>query len=305
MAQSPDRIMNRQPDMTEHHKIHTPQLTEKTRGGTEVRISRHPDKPLLFLLRMASRDMGVWDTSWDYLCQYFSVAQFDLKMPPAAQMSDTPLMFKSLAQGCVDVAHDLGFDQFHLLGWTGGAHVALSCAANFPDHVKSTTLIAPFFQLPDSRHLAIATEFMRVLMENGDRRLYSFYWFMAGLSPGFVRNRFGDVERWVRARMEGDRFIQTDTQRAMSWIQALRSFSLTAPELSSITIPTLIIGPGLDPAHIGPNADMAIALHKNISGSELEIATHYGSLMLLEAPEVFETMSRRFFERITHDSAPG
>lgn len=297
--------MNRLLDMPEGYKIHTTQKVEKTGDGTEVRISRDPDKPLLFLLRMASRDMGVWDTSWDYLCQYFSVAQFDLTMPPATEMSDTPLMFKNLAQCCVDVAHDLGFEQFHLLGWTGGAHVALSCAANFPEHVKSTTLIAPFFKLPDSRQLTIATEFMRVLMENGGRSLYSYYWFMAGLSPAFVQNRFDQVERWVHLRLDGDRFIQADTQRAIRWIQALRSFSLATPELSSITIPTLIIGPGLDPAHIGPNADMAIALHKNISGSELEIATDYGSLLLLEAPEVFETMSRRFFERITNDSAPG
>lgn len=46
--------------------------------GREVVVTEQAGKPLLFLLRMASRGMGVWDTVWDVLARRFSVAQFDL-----------------------------------------------------------------------------------------------------------------------------------------------------------------------------------------------------------------------------------
>lgn len=275
-----------------------------TPHGTRVRISAHPDKPLLFLLRMASGDTGIWDANWEYLHQYFSVAQFGLKMPSMREMSNPRLMFKSLAEDCVNVAQFLDADQFHILGWTGGAHVALCCAADFPERVNSITLIAPFFRLPDPRPLAVATDFMRVLMQNGGCGLYSYYWFMAGFSPAFVHSRFDEIERWVNARLGRDQFMQSDTERAVRWIQVLRTFSLADTELEKIAAPALIIGSGLDPAYIGPNSEMAHLLRKRLPCSELKIASDYGSLMMIEAPEAFQSMSHSFFERVSKHATP-
>ena len=270
-----------------------------TANGTKVHISPQPEKPLLFLLRMASGDMGIWDANWEYLCRYFSVAHFSLKMPSIPEMSDARLMFKRLAQDCLDVAQSLDANQFHILGWTGGAHVALCCAADFPEHVGSMTLVAPFFRLADSRPLSVATEFMRVLMQHGGRGLYSYYWFMAGFSPEFVRSQFNEIENWVDARLKRDQFMQSDPEKAIRWIQVLRTFSLADAELEKIAAPALIIGPGLDTAYIGPNSEMARALHDRIPCSELAITPDYGSLMMLEAPQVFQSISRSFFERVS------
>ncbi len=279
--------------------ILTQQTLERV-GETEVKISRSRGKPLLLLVRMASRGMGVWDTSWDYLAEYFTVAQFDLKMPSSDEMGDPASVFLGLAQDCVRIAQGLGFDRFHLLGWTGGAHVGLSCAVKFPRQLASLTLVAPFSRLPDARALSVASEFMAVLMEHGGRELYAYYWFLAGFSPAFVRRNFSEIERMVGARLDGDRFIKTNADNASQWSRVLRTFSLTDEELAAIKVPTLIIGPELDPAHIGPNAEMAEALHKRIAGSELVIGTGYGSLMLLEAPEAFQAASRSFFKTVTN-----
>jgi pimeloyl-ACP methyl ester carboxylesterase len=278
--------------------IKTPRNTENA-GGAEVCISRQAGKPLMLLVRMASREMGVWDSAWDSLCEYFTVAQFDLQLPSAAALEDPRSVFSKLAGDCVCVAKELGFKDFHLLGWTGGAHIALRCAADHPEMVRSCTLLSPFYPLPDMRPIEKGIEFMETMMEHGGRELYSYYWFMSGFSPAFLLSDFDNIARMVSARMAGDRFIKSDSKRAIKWIRALRGFWLDDSELASITTPVLIIGPGLDSGFVGPNSIMATRLHARIPGSSLEIAKNHGSLFLLEAPQLFPELSRKFFDRIT------
>lgn len=271
-----------------------PRTTESV-SGTEVCITRQPGKPLILLVRMASRDMGAWDTVWDDLCEFFSVAQFDLEMPSVAALEAPAVVFGTLSDACAAVASGLGYEDFHLLGWTGGTHVALRCAADFPARVRSCTLLNPFYRLGDMRAVDKGVEFMRVMMESGGRELYAYYWLMAGFSPGFVEKNFNAVERMVAARLRGDRFMQLDTARALQWIRALRGFWLTDARLQSIRTPTLIVGAGLDAGHFGPTAAMSSALHDRIPASTLRIAPDYGTLMLLEAPQEFWRLARPFY----------
>ena len=268
-------------------------------NGVDVRISRVPGKPLILLVRMASREMGVWETVWEPLCEHFTVAQFDLRLPSLDALNDPAAAFGSLAEHCVRVANALGFAHFHMLGWTGGAHIALRCAVDHPDAVRSCTLVSPFYPLPDMRSVEKGIEFMQTLMEHGGRELYSYYWFMSGLSPNFLQSRFDSVAGMVQARMSGDRFIKADTTRAIQWIRALRGFWIDATALEKLRTPILIVGPGLDCGFVGPSSEMASRLHAAIPGSELALADGYASLFLLEAPEVFVRLSKPFFERVT------
>jgi hypothetical protein len=50
-------------------------------GGYSVRVSGGASRPAVLLLRMASRDAGLWDAVWHPLEQWFRVVQFDLPMP--------------------------------------------------------------------------------------------------------------------------------------------------------------------------------------------------------------------------------
>ena len=93
-------------------------------AGRDVVISPHSDKPLMFLLRMASRGMGVWDPVWDGLAQRFSVAQFDLGMPDEAALAQPGEVFRAFAASCAEAATALGHESFHVFGWNGGTHVA-------------------------------------------------------------------------------------------------------------------------------------------------------------------------------------
>lgn len=267
-------------------------------NGSEVSISRRPGKPLILLVRMASRGLGGWDGVWDFLSEYFTVAQFDLKMPSAEALEQPQGVFKSLARDCVQMAEALGHKTFHMFGWTGGAHVALRASIDFPDLVKSSTLLTPFYPMPDNRPTQKGSEFMRTMLEGGGRELYTYYWFMAGLSPRFIRDNFDEVERLVHHRLEADSFMKAQTQQAVKWSQALRGFWATPDELKAIKVPSLVVGAELDPTFIGPCGEMAELLHRAMPVSELAIARGYGSLLLIEAPEAFAGLSASFYSRV-------
>jgi pimeloyl-ACP methyl ester carboxylesterase len=258
--------------------------------GTEVCISRQPGKPLVLLVRMASREMGVWDSVWDFLCGYFTVAQFDLGMPSEETLAEPRKVFAELSEDCVRIAQGLGFPAFHIIGWTGGAHVALRCAVDHSERLRSCTLLSPFYPLPDMRPLEKGFEFMQTLMEQGGRERYSYYWFMSGFSPEFIYANFDKVKALVDARMTGDRFIRTDTRRAVQWIRALRGIWVDDSELEKLQVPVMVVGPGLDVGFVGPTPQMAVLLHARIPGSRLKLAENRGSLFLLEEPALFPVL---------------
>lgn len=272
-------------------------------GGTEVCITRQEGKPLILLVRMASRGLGGWDGVWAGLCGHFSVAQFNLRMPSVEDLANPVQVFKNLARDCDEVARGLGYDEFHILGWAGGAHLALRCAVELPRRLLSCTVLNPFYPLPDMRPVHKGYEFMRTMLQAGGRELYNYYWFMGGLSPGFVRTRFDEVQRMVQVRLEADSFMHGQTGGMSKWSEVLRGFWVEDAELAAIEVPTLVVGSSLDPTFFGPNPDMARLLHSRLRSAELAMAEGYGSLMLMEAPEVFLRLSDNFYSRVVRRAA--
>ena len=267
-------------------------------GETEVQITRRSGRPLLLLTRMASRGMGVWDTVWDSFAERFTVANFDLRLPTSERLDDPAGVFKDYAAQCRGVAEGLGFDGFHVLGWNGGSHVALQCAADHGDAVRSCILVGAFCRLPDMRRIEAGIECMRVMFENPDRKLYALYWLMAGLTPGFAEHHFDRVDAWAEARVGGDRFVAQDGERVMKWVRALRNNWIELGAMSTITVPTLIVAPDLDPWNAGPTVEMARHIHAAIPNSRLEVLEQAGSLIPLENPQRFLNTLEPFLREV-------
>jgi len=289
--------------MTESgEKVERHKQVIETIGDDQVLISRQAGKPLLLLVRMAARGMGGWDGIWDGLCDRFSVAQFNLRRPTVVELKTPEDVFRRLAADCTTMAAQLGFDAFHILGWAGGTHVALRCAADHQTVVSSCTLVNPFFPLPDMRPVNKGNEFLKVMLQSGGRELYAYYWFMAGLSPEFVRTRFDEVEIMVRKRVASDtNFNTADAEQMAQWSRALRGFWVSDAEMASIKTPVLVVGSGLDPGYFGPSPEMAPSLHSHIPGSELAVAQQFGNLMLIESPDTFLRLSDPFFASVCAD----
>ena len=268
--------------------------------GIQVNITRAPGKPLILLTRMASADMGIWDTIWDDFARYFTVANFDLSQLPAARHLDDPgRSFRQLARHTADVASGLGFERFHVFGWNGGTLIALACAMDHADRVASCLLLDPFYELADMRHVNKAVQFKRALFENPNRELYAYYWVMAGLTSDFIENNFDTVERLVAARLEKDRFVKVDVERFEKWVRALRTNWFDDADCARITAPTLIAATELDRWNAGPSVAMAREVKKRIAGSDLTIIENAGGHFLLEDPGRFMAVVEPFLKRVT------
>ncbi len=255
-------------------------------GGLEVGIAGAIGEPLLVLTRMASRAAGIWEPLIARLGVRFRVASFDLKLPPSERLDDPAALFRDYAGQCDSIATAAGYDTYRVVGWNGGSHVALRAAVDRPARVRGCVLIGAFHPLPDMRAVERGVEFMRVMLEHAGPELYSYYWFMSGLSPAFVSARFDEVERLAAARASGDRFVRADPERLRKWVRALRGQWTSDAELESMTVPVLILQPELDRWHAGPTVGMGAALAEKIAGARLEVLVGVGSLAPLEIPDV-------------------
>nr|WP_306268752.1 alpha/beta hydrolase [Pararhizobium sp. IMCC3301] len=265
---------------------------------TKVTVSGATDGPLLILVRMADRNIGLWDGIWAGLSAHFTLAAVQPALPPPQTFDDPAAVFRAMAQSCALVATELGHKHFHIIGWNGGSHIALRTAVDFSDRVLSCILVGAFFRLPDSRRTEAGIAFMKTMLQASSPLIYSRYWFLSGLSPKFSQEQFDKVETWAQLRASGDSFVSTNRDAAFRWIEALRNHWLSGDESQSIVAPTLILAPELDLWHAGPNVDMARAVERLIPASKMEIIADRGSLYPLEDPDDFVFRILRFLQGV-------
>ena len=275
-------------------------MTETRVSGDrlEVGLAGPADRPLLVLTRMASRAAGIWDPLVECLASHFRVASYDLRMPDSERLDDPGEVFRRFARECCEVADRLGHARFAVVGWNGGSHVALRAAVDVPERLLGCVLIGAFHPLPDMRPIQRGVDFMRAMLEHAGPELYAYYWFMSGLSPRFVAERFDEVTRLATARARTDRFVRTDMERLDKWIRALRGQWVGEGELAAISTPVLVLQPALDRWHAGPTVEMGRALAALVPGARLEVLEGVGSLAPLEIPA-------EIAQRIVAHLAPG
>ena len=266
--------------------------------GVPVHVSRAPGRPLIFLLRMIALETGIWDAVWAHLAGRFTVANFNFFETEAAQHMASPAEgFARFARHCVGLAAQLGHETFHLLGWVGGTQVAMRCAIDFPDRVRSCTLLNPHFPLSDMRPVEIGNRFKQAILEKDDE-LYAYYWVMSGLYNGFIERNFDVVKRLVDARLAADRFVRSGSERFMQWARALRTQCVSEEELGLIRVPTLVIGAELERWNAGPGPEMAKRLHARIPGAGFALLDGVGELAPVEAPWKLFAALDPFLERV-------
>lgn len=266
-----------------------PARSQRMVGDRNVEISETPGKPLLLLVRMAARGMGVWEGVWDRLAEMFTVAQFDLPAPDLDKTDDTREIFRDYARMCVEVAAGLGHDKFHIFGWTGGTHVAIHSLIAYPQHILSCVLLGPVCALPDNRVVEQGLGVQRMLLDKSLED-YTYSWILSGVGWDYALENYDRIDAIVRDRMAADKG-RLDTERVFKWIRALRFPSYTEAELDGITTPTMIAVQAFDR---WPSLAMARRLNGLIPDSELAVIHGAGAMVLMEAPEKFMAAAGRF-----------
>lgn len=268
--------------------MHQGSVETVTVAGRRVHVTPREDAGLVMLVRLAGAGGGVWDGLWPRLAAHHAVASVDLGPPdPHAAPRD---VFEHFADAVFATASGLGYDRFHLVGWNGGAHIALAAALKAPAALESMVLMTPFRDVGERRQIDLGLDMLEHLLRTGQREMYAYHWFMAGFSDRFIEERFDRVAALAAQRLASDSFLSLDVDRAMRWMRALRRDHVSDAEVAGIKVPTLILAAGTNRWHAGPTTAMACALHRLIANSTLHVFDGLGSLFPLEVPD--ETAAR-------------
>lgn len=256
--------------------------------GMPLFVTENPGEPLLLLVRMAAREMGLWDKVWGELARYYTVANFALTPPDIEKFDSSVALFRHFAQECVDVAKGLGYDKFHLFGWTGGAQVAVRCMTDFPQNLHSCILLGPNYIPAEKRPNEKSLEFLSAILGQGDLELYTYYWMLQSFTPDYAEKHFDDIEALVNVRLRADKG-RLDTTREQP---------VTDDELEAIQVPTLIVAPAFT------NLSPLRRLNALIKTSELAIVPGNGIFVLIEDPDSFMTAAGPFLRAAAKEKPP-
>lgn len=275
----------------------TTEKKKMTVKGINVTLTENPGEPLLLLVRIVAPQMGVWDKIWDHLTRYYTVALIDLIAPDLDKYDSSVAVFRHYAQQCVDVAKGLGYDRFHILGWTGGTQVAMRCMVDFPQHLHSCILLGATHPPAEKRPTEKLNEIATVLLEHNDLELWTYYWLLSSFTPAYAEKHFDEVKALAETRVRLDKG-RLDTARVLKWTKMIREQSVTDEELQSIQVPTLIVAPAFT------NLSPLRRLNTLIKTSELAIIPGAGVFVFLEEPESFMAAAGPFLRAAAKGKAP-
>ena len=251
-------------------------------AGRRVRASLRTGGELVVLTRLAASGTGIWGGVWEALAERYAVVSVE-HGPPERRLGPAEVL-GTYADDIAAVAEGLGAPRHHLVGWNGGAQIALVASQRHAPRLASLTLLTPFRDCADRGQIERGLDFLELFLRSGRRDLYTWHWFMGGLSDRFLQERFDVVARLVERRLESDPFVALDVDRAMAWMRDLRRDHVSDDALRALDLPTLILGAGLNRWHAGPTPGMARRLAALIPGAELAIADGLGALFPLEDP---------------------
>jgi len=273
------------------------QIVERRVDGRIVHYSPREGADLVVPVRLAGAGGGVWDALWPLLAERHAIASVELGRPDTDR--EPRAVFEDFAGVVLGATRRLGHGRVHLVGWNGGAHIALAAALKRPPALASVTLMTPFRETGEMRQIEIGLDLLDLLLRTGQRELYAYYWFMAGFSDRFIEERFDVVEALAHKRLANDGFLALDVDRAMAWMRALRRDHASDGELAAIDRPVLVLAAGQNRWHAGPTKAMAERIAGLIPGSELAVFEGCGSFFPIEEAERTAQLVLSFIDRRT------
>ncbi|MDQ4076012.1 MAG: alpha/beta hydrolase [Chloroflexota bacterium] len=218
---------------------------------------------------------GNWSTSswWEPVLErlpegYRGIA-YDVRGRGRTEGPDSEYTMPELAADLAALADALDLDRFHLVGHSLGSAIAMQFALEYPDRVRSLTVIAPAWVdgMPDAYNVPAGQEAIKA-----DKSLFEQA--LKPLAPTVEEGEF-----WRRLVDEG--FEQRLTA-ALKNLDALSNWK-PGDQLREIGAPTLVISGELDALTGAENAVRAI----EALGAEHRVIDKVGHSPNIEAPEAF------------------
>lgn len=219
-------------------------------------------------------------SNFDELIRYFrSKRRILMPILPIFEMSIRKVSLSGLLEHVEEFVHELGLDDFHLLGNSLGGHLAIIYALEHQEKLKSLVLTGSS-GLYES---AFGTSFPKREDYEFIRKKVQLTFYNPEVA---TKEMVDEVFGIVNDRMRGIRVIKTAKSAIRHNVEK---------RLHELHVPTLLVWGREDtitPAFVGSK------FHELIADSQLEILDHCGHAPMLELPEIFNDILDNFLTKV-------
>lgn len=254
-------------------------------NGTTIayRIDGTADGPWLMLSNSLGTNLGMWDHQAAALGRRFRIIRYDSRGHGASGVPDGPYTIEMLGRDALGLLDHLGVERTHFVGLSKGGMVGQWLGANAPGRLDRLVLsntsshMAPP-ELWDARIEAVLGRGMAAVADSVLDR-----WF----TPSFRERSAAEVAR-VREML-----VATRPEGYAACCAAIRDMDFREAN-RAITVPTLVIAGGMDPATPVAHAELIAAA---IRGSELTVIDEAAHLANIEQADAYNRILADFLSR--------
>lgn len=237
----------------------------------------------LMLLHGVGASMQSWDGIIERLRDRFTILSFDLRGHGQSTKIKNRYEIDDFTHEALALADAVGFENFHLAGFSLGGLIAQNLVLTAPERVKKLFLLSTVAGRNNEEKSRVDKRL--AALEAGERGSH----FDASLSRWFS-DRFRQENPHVIERLR----LANAQNDPDCYVSAYRVLAQTdfGERLADIQCPTLIATGEFD---IGSNIRMAKFMHRMIAGSQLSVLADMRHSVLTEAPEQIAALAADFF----------
>ncbi len=240
-------------------------------------------EPLLFIhgLGSSTRD---WEFQVPEFAKSYRVVTLDLRGHGQSGKPAGPYSLRLFAEDTARLLQSLGIESAHVVGLSLGGGVAFQLAIDYPDLVKTLTIVnsGPFMTGSIETDRQVADERVNIVRQHGMRAMGQVLSGRLFPNPEHEPQRNTFVERW--AENDPDAYINS-TLAMVGWN--------VSDQISAIECPTLVLSADQDYTPI----PVKEAYTKLMPNAELVVVPDARHAMPIERPEAFNAALLEFLSK--------
>ena len=262
--------------------------TERILAYPAIAIEHAGEGELLVLMHGIGGNRSNWTEQVEAFSGNFHTVSWDARGYGDSDDYDGPLDFGDFARDLEALLDHFGVERAHLCGLSMGGRIAQDFYLQFPERVKTLTLVATFAGFrnfsSDERQRFINLRKKPLVEEGKEPKDIAPVVAKTLIGPAASEDKF---QRLVESmeKLHKDSYVKT--------IEASTMYD-RALELETVTVPTCLVF-GEHDSLTTPDTGKAMA--ERIKGSEFHVVPRSGHLINIEEPEIFNRIVLDFLLR--------
>jgi 3-oxoadipate enol-lactonase len=259
--------------------------TERILAKPAIAVDHAGEGELLVLMHGIGGNRTNWTEQVEAFSKHFHSVSWDARGYGDSDDYEGPLDFADFARDLAGVLDHFGAEKAHLCGLSMGGRIAQDFYRQFPERVKTLTLVATFAGFrnfsSEERQRFINLRKKPLVEEGKEPKDIAPVVAKTLIGPSASEDKF---QRLVRSmeRLHKESYVKT--------IEASTLYD-KALELETVTVPTCLVF-GEHDSLTTPETGKAMA--DRIAGSEFHVVPRSGHLINIEEPEIFNRIVMDF-----------